>query len=312
MSEGEDGVQYYATLRLPMGEALEDLPLSLPTELNIDGRDKPLLTFEAFQKWFQAAIYQRMSKGFDAIIVIDGPRGGGKSTVAHHIKKLLGFDNSIFCFTMEEFIKKHKELPYSTADDMHCLVYDEAGLGFYRKTWWEDIQITANKWLQICRIKQTITILNLPHAVKLLNAETFNIMVWMRIWVTEDHIMEVSVSRPHKWESSWLMPLCAARFPRYEGKQWDDYEKAKMNFVDNASLGKRTETETNDKQRAAGLARYLLEKKILSAQVIADIWNVKRSTAYNYINLVEKDNKKDDVIINDGGEKTFALTNTEN
>lgn len=236
-------------ISLPMGGRI-----TLPAigERIVDmGRIVPILAPGPSLQYLAACCEQRRRGGYDAIVVCDGPRGNGKSTLTLQYLSHVGIGDEAMCMTLDEFSTRSRDLPYAD-DGPQCAVFDEAGVGLLRQEWWQEFQKDALKWAQVSRIKRSTTWYNLPHH-KLLNTALFETLTWCYIWVGIKGQAELHFAVPKKWEGSFFSCEAVLTFDRLDGNGWARYEERKRAYVD-------SENSTNKKDTWTTRAGKMIEK----------------------------------------------------
>lgn len=113
-----------------------------------------------------SGLYQRLqvikhlqATKWDALLIIDGPRRAGKSTLAQQIARVLDptFNLSHIIYGLRDAKDKLSNLP-----DGSAIVFDESSLMFNSKESMRSFQINFLKWLDVAGQKRFILILCLP------------------------------------------------------------------------------------------------------------------------------------------------------
>jgi hypothetical protein len=132
--------------------------------------------------WLVRQISERLRSNRDYVVVIDGPKGEGKSTLAYHLAKRLseGFSfeqNYVFRYSYKEIESKIYGLPrYSP------IVIDEGLKIFYKLDWTSQIQNNLIKLFSTSRKHNKVVFLCLPYFSELRTSFRQNLVnMWIHV-----------------------------------------------------------------------------------------------------------------------------------
>lgn len=99
---------------------------------------------------------------FDAVVIVDGKEGGGKSTIAHQIAVFLDKDNHFDIEKQEAFTPKRFKEIVTTLPKFKAVVYDEARRALDRRKFGMDDNMSVLDMLAECRQRNLFLIIVMP------------------------------------------------------------------------------------------------------------------------------------------------------
>jgi len=249
-----------------------------------------ILSFEALD-WLVDRINLYRSRKFDRVIMITGDERSGKSTLAFHLAKKLGFNFANLAFTTEQLLER-----MSTAPDGSVVWLDEAGYALYSDEWMGKWQRDIAKAFQIIGMKRYCFILCLPNRYFLIKKiRDHRVHYWLHCYTMGVHrgYARLRVAKKTEWskEPFWD-PVFTIRFPRAEGPEWEAYEKIKRENLDEMlNKPRRSRQEERNKIRLYRMIWYLNQKLDFSHEKIAELYGCTRQHITNIIREI-RDNSE--------------------
>ena len=195
----------------------------------------------ALYKRLQIIKYLQETK-WDALLIVDGPRRAGKSTVAQQMARVLDptFNLSHIIYGLGDAKDKLSTLP-----DGSAIVFDESSLMFNSKESMRSFQINFLKWLDVAGQKRFILILCLPTVFDLtrsiIEKVRFLIHVYTDAKLNRGHAVYFGEKRLRtlyalgKPLRSYNKPAAEFpfNFPDYQvlGEEYEDYLKLKRDSL---------------------------------------------------------------------------------
>jgi hypothetical protein len=204
----------------------------------------PLLDEHSGVAYTGQIIKEKIDHKKNCPILATGEPGVGKSTCISKIARYIdpGFGVKNIGFTLDQFNSVFREIPrgiphklYSQAD------MDESAFAAYTDERLQTTQTRLAKNLIISRIHQKIVWFGAPKA-KLVNLRVRNLAtVWIDVSEPDYDLQgyaEVHLPPPRKQSKyatgKYWEPSYAFIFKAEKGPFWEEYEKAKLDFIENA------------------------------------------------------------------------------
>lgn len=183
-------------------------------------------------------VIRRSKHKFDNRIVIAGPPRTGKTTIACTWARKIDPDFPVenVSFRLADFKTRLNLLP--PADPEHdkfpIAILDESGVDLYAKDWATTWVKDMAKIFQIVGKKRLTMMMNLPHRNLLAKDMRDAMHFWINTSIEEEYrgYAEVREARPNPWAAPYWNPLFGLVFNELQDKWWDEYEKAKDDFID--------------------------------------------------------------------------------
>ena len=219
-----------------------------------EGKDKQtkidIVSFDAI-KWLISDLKSRIEDGWDNMVMITGQERSGKSTLGFHIYKRLAEELGLE-YKLDQIYFSAKELHSDAKKGKQKQIYmlDEAGAELYGKEWYNEVQRSIVKLLQVIGKKNLTLILNLPHRT-LLNKDIRNrrIHYWFHTKTRKVRMGDGRLKRkrgyatlhiPHtnKWsDSAFWEGKFTIKYPEISDEVWESYEEKKSEYIEKMSLG---------------------------------------------------------------------------
>jgi predicted XRE-type DNA-binding protein len=215
----------------------------------------------SFYKWVEDALTSRTEDGHDNIVLVTGPRRGGKSTWTG--QAALTYDPTFgigdVAFPLSEFNKILARLPRADAKNgiKPQAWLDEAGWDLYSGNWMTRVSKNMVRKFEVIGEKGITVWLVLPHRMKLLKGIREDMgAYWVSIRLLgprqERGYAVIRRAEPNEWrEEAYWVPEAVMEFDAFpEGHPfWMDYIAKKQAFVDLVAA-EELDTEP-DKRRAS-------------------------------------------------------------
>ncbi len=183
----------------------------------------------------------RRNHGYDNVIINSGDEREGKTTWTTVMAKLVNnnFPVSNYAFSLDEF-----DTLIETANVGEQIIMDEAGYSIFALDFMKDFQRRLVKKLQVIGKRELILYLNLPHKQDLTKRlRDRRVSAWNYVFAKrlgggklERGYCELRLPDKSKFDQFiWWKLKYACRFPKVEGKFWDDYEEKKDIFIASVS-----------------------------------------------------------------------------
>jgi hypothetical protein len=288
-----DGWEYFLT---PGGRKVlaECLKHNYPVENNV----KVPALGDSGIKVLAEYIKERIDYGFDCLILVTGDRGAGKSTVilqtGLEVNKNLTVDS--IAFRIEDFARILNTNKPGRVGRYPQVILDEAGHALFAQDWMNRAQRTIAKEMIINRINRQIAWMAVPKRSQLNNQLRDMPYIWIHVQEPQAFVQGYAqvLTAPGPIQSMWhperyWVHQFVFTFSKLEGLFWDQYEKAKLEFVNKVTeemaKGKRSKADVS----FDAVIHYLHEEMDMSWAEIARIPGVSFTPQV----LGVRDKKKD-------------------
>jgi hypothetical protein len=222
--------------------------------------------------------------------MITGDERAGKSTLAQTLaKELLGdwIELDKITFKLSDFNNAIAEAPF---DDV--IIMDEAGVDLYSAEWWDEFQTILVKKLFVIGVKRLTLLLVIPHQLDLnRKIRSRRVKYWFNVQAKrgtlERGFCTIRESLVNEWvQDAFWETLAGCRFTGIKGPHWDEYEKKKMDFVNEMNSGEYG-TRTHKKNDRAKLI-VLLHSKGMTHREIGKELGISQSAVSQIITNYNK------------------------
>jgi hypothetical protein len=262
---------------------------------------------------FLEEMLYRYNNELPTIIMNDGDERTGKSTfsiLCNRIYKSPAFQDrarykkiiSNPDFTLDEFLECSpldlKDICFEKKDlqeqmrtrkmaDMTWLIEDEAGHQLFAQEWWDKVQMSLVKNLQVTAKKRQIIQLNLPHFLDLTGkirgraAKMYchaEMLEESNCPTVQRGFMEIRRAVRQRWKQEiYWEPFYAFKFRQLKDKDWDEYNKLKDAFIQLVDEEKADGGDINEERLAAICSRAVKDKNYTMTE-LGRIVGVNHST----------------------------------
>lgn len=236
-----------------------------------------------------AQIKEMVQDKYDCVIMITGRRRIGKSNLGLQIARKVdpNFTVDQVSFHVDDFARLLDKNP--SADPEHNIYpqafYDEAGFGLFAKDWMHEWVKEVGKCLQVVGKKRNIVYFILPHIKKLVgDIRDEMAYIWIDLdfgWKHERGYGEVYMGTRDKFKQMiWWSPKCCFKYDELADDFWKEYEKRKDTFIAEVASGKYDLAKKSKDSDKFNRALYELNTMGLSAEEIADRFEIGRATVF--------------------------------
>lgn len=239
---------------------------------------------ESLQDYIVERCKDRVRHGFDCPVLITGPRRTGKSTNAINIARKLDrdFSHDRIAFRLEDFSDLIANLPPADPSQgvFPAAIYDEAGTGLYSKDWMRESVKVLCKVFQIVGKKNLTLFLCLPHRAFLTKDIREQLFLWIYTTTLNEQrgFAELREVVENKWSTdAYWKPLCGYIFNELKDPFWLEYERRKMQFIDDFTRGV---INTPIQQRNLAIKRL---KDFITLREICSLTGLSSTTVSNIV-----------------------------
>jgi hypothetical protein len=225
-----------------------------------------------FRDYLVDALTSRVDDGHDNIVIVTGPRRGGKSTFVSQAARAIDpkFSVSDVAFPLKEFNATLSRLPRAIPGEYYPqVVLDEAGWDLYAGNWMTKVSKNMVRKFEIIGEKGITVWLTLPHRMKLLKGIREDMgCYWISIRLLgerqERGYAILRRAEPNEWyEEAYWVPQAMFEFDGLtedKDKWWAEYMNKKRAFVDFvAAEDLDTEPDSKRLERATAQRNILIK-----------------------------------------------------
>ncbi len=212
---------------------------------------------------------ERIGKNRDCPSLWTGDPGLGKSTGTVKVARKVDPDFSVddVAFRLKEFSERfglHKQGDASKGYYPRTIM-DEAGYAMYGPEWLRQEQRVFAKHLIVSRIKRQCMDMAVPKPKLLNHYVRDRAFIWVHITEPQEYMQGYGIVRlaPPELQSEWhpmkyWVPKFVFIFTAESGKWWDEYEKRKIEFVDDVLAN--DSVDRNENERRNDVRDFLIRK----------------------------------------------------